>query len=189
MNLNADRDQHVQSAQPTESAPITPEVVPELPATNAGSLEGIRQILLDLVPEAGAKIEWEDALGNVYRALGVLPARRQTILLEMIRNEAEPLRQAFAGIASGDGFQSLLLLVTDPKILGALEKAYMALHAETVAIAAQRARDAGFEVPREPAAGDLFPAEEMLRATVPFFARPVAVLLGLGAQKADEKSR
>lgn len=178
MEFNTDKkteEQLALEAAQAEAAQKRAEMVQAQPKTSLLQPDKIRELLLDLVPEAGGLVKWGDIAGNRYSAPGVLGARKQTVLLEMLREEAGPLAAALQEVAKGGGLAGLMMLVADARTLEALHHAFSVLHPEAIKQARQLQ-----QAPENADAMDLFGIEDMLVAVVPFFARPVAVLLGMG---------
>lgn len=145
-------------------------------ATETGlGLDDLREMMLALVPEAGAPVRWVDITGNAYESPPYASARQQIRMLEVLRAAFPQVRDgilsARESLSSGgmNGIAALAGVVSDPAVLSLLESLFAVLHPGVVAEANKRHHGANTGVN----AGDLFGAEEMLRAVLPFSIRPV----------------
>lgn len=163
-----------------------PTAPTEEPTSGGLSLDDIREMLLALVPEAGEPVRWHDVTGAEYEAPPYASARAQIRLLEILRSalprvrdsvlsfralRAEGAGQATTGLA---GLSSLMDLLSDPESLAVLERMFVVLHP----VAVHRAtKNLNLPTGADVGAGDVFSAEEMLRAVLPFSIRPVLSLM------------
>lgn len=159
-------------------------------AREAFSGEAIQRFLLDLVPEAGEPVRWVDCNGLPYEAPPLLSARRQFQVARVAKRVGDrffsAVREASKGGAGTASVAMRLLSLIDEEMLNELDQVFSIAHPE--ALAKARAARPGFDE----MATDLFPAEELVKAVVPFFARPLSELArvaGLGAGESEATSR
>lgn len=138
-------------------------------------LDDLREMMMALVPEAGAPVRWVDIHGNQYESPPYASARQQIRMLEAlraafpeVRSSILAARESFSG-GGINGVGALAGVVSDPAVLALLEQLFAVLHPGVVAEANKRHHGANTGM----TAGDLFGAEEMLRAVLPFSIRPV----------------
>jgi hypothetical protein len=143
-------------------------------AREAFSGDAIQRFLLDLVPEAGEPVRWIDCAGRSYEAPPLLSARRQFQVARVAKRVGDrffaAVRAASKGGAGTAAIAMTLLGLIDEEMLGELDQVFAIAHPE--ALAKARASRPGVDE----LATDLFPAEELVKAIVPFFARPLSEL-------------
>lgn len=172
-------------AEPVTGRGPTPRAAPSDEGFDP-TAETIRDILLELVPEAGQPVRWIDVAGRAYEAAPLLSARRQVLLGERASLLIERVR-VIVNEAGGRKAPVAALVVKLAKaastdLLDQLDEAFaVALPDQlTAAAGVERQTNATSVVVR---ASDYFPVEEMLKAILPFYARPLAELAGLGDGK------
>lgn len=146
------------------------------PDANDLGMEQIREMLLTLIPEAGAPVVWIDIGGNEYSSPPFMSARKQMRVIEILRAALPEAKAAMFGardaLSSGNlgGLAALVDVLASPAVLAALEEIFRVLHPDATPFAAGKlgVDNAG--------PGDVFSAEEMLRAVLPFSIRPVLTL-------------
>jgi hypothetical protein len=151
--------------------------------------EAIQRFLLDLVPEAGEPVRWVDCSGRAYEAPPFLSARRQFQVARVAKRVGDRFFAAVRGASRGGAGTAAIALnllgLIDEEMLAELDQVFAIAHPE--ALAKARAARPGFDE----LATDLFPAEELVKAIVPFFARPLSELArvaGLGAGSSESET-
>lgn len=154
---------------PDETPVSTPTPAPA-PAGGVGipglenlTLDVIERALLELIPEAGTPVVWQDVEGNEWTSPDRLSARRQALIGQAFKRHSKTLAELFTSIGTPGGILAdKLLTVADLKYAEALGEVYTVAHPDTV--------------PEGKQAIDLFGTEEMIKALVPFSARLLLVL-------------
>lgn len=134
-----------------------------------GPLDGVRAMLLAFVPEAGQPVVFHSVDGKEYRALTECSARTHTRLMEAMNRRAVDLSWLQDRYKERGMGPAILAAIADPTVMATIEEAFAILHPVPTRDACERSG--------EGAAGDVFSAEQMLRAVVPFFAAPVLGIL------------
>lgn len=146
-----------------------------------GPLDGVRAMLLAFVPEAGQPIVFRSVDGTEYRAIPECSARTHTRLMEAMQRRTVDLSWLQEWYTERGAGPAILAAITDPTVMATIEEAFAILHPGPTRDACARASGPPVSVNGVPvealAAGDVFSAEQMLRAVVPFFAAPVLGIL------------
>ena len=160
----------------------------------------LRAVLMDLLPEAGARVTFMDIACNKHEAPTVLSARRQFLLaveLEKISGAVMAKLAAVSDTRRGAGIATLAAVaakvLVDAELQQALRLAFEIIHPNAVA----RALSMGVVADQEPGdpqpadVFDLFPAEEVVRAVIPFCLAPIRgiVEMALAALTKLEESK
>lgn len=176
--------------------PLTPEepAIPEIPLVPnpeaavgldpSGGAKGwdltpevVRAFLMDLIPEGEEPIRWVDSRRNPYEAPPLLPMDQQFLLVE----HAKRIGGRVLETAQRARFNSAAM-VRD--LLGTMDRALV----DEVNAIFEAALPDQLKAARERygkpdgKASAFFPGEELLKAIVPFFARPLAEVVTLGAR-------
>lgn len=142
--------------------PVAPD-----PATNPlAAFDGFRfdmleEVLLEMLPDADDRVRWKDCKDQDYESGTRLAMNRQILLGAVIKRNLTDLEPLLRGIVNPDAgnLATRLMLLADPKYGAMLSDLYTAAHPTTVPVGTD--------------AGDLFPAEEMAKAILPFSVRPL----------------
>ena len=156
-------------------APAVPEPTPrdprgEDPDDGGMDVDGVEEILRSLMPEAGTPVSFLDRWGRAHEAMPLASISQQLRLKDLFSGI-----DMDATLNLGKGAAAMIALLTNPAVAGTLVAAFEILHEDAV----DEARDMATERYKTAPAADLFPAEEMAKAIIPFCVRPLLEALDL----------
>lgn len=186
------------AAQSPEAAPAA-DSQPDAQVAVAQSFNAeLRSFLMDLIPEAGARVVFHDIAGNKHEAPAVLSGRRQFLLaveLEKLSGSVMSKLAAASSVQRGTSIATLAVVAArmfaDPELQEALRLAFGIIHPKAVdkALSLGVIADTEEGDPRPPGAFEVFPAEEVVRAVIPFCLAPIRGIVETALAALDRMQR
>jgi hypothetical protein len=159
------------------------EAIVEVPTAEeaAEAVSSLQRLLDTLIPPES--LEFCDGIGTKYKVASTLPAKRQKRAISALRPLVETkLAGSASALASGDLdnlMAAFLSIIDDDEVLESLSAAFAAAHPKILRLAQERFAEADeldlVEDKHDPA--EYFPAEELIKALVPFLLRLVSTLV------------